>query len=1264
MPSVTMNVLHLLVVLVNVVHALRDQKAMPLIYDEFDGEIAKDDNVHSSQKTASHLEIQETAAADVDRLNHSEHLDLFIPKMEVVTKELAEAKELQLDHLDCNGTLPLSGYFKVSTKLIISQRCNITADGRGAMLFLEAPLHFNESVEFHGNLSVIAVRQPLDGPCVRLEKDGIVRPGAALRFANCHRRKGSGGAMLVLGNFFIHGDVHIRNCSASRGGAIYVEKTFTQSDGTLTIANSLAGVGGAIWVRKTFTQSNGTLTIANSLAEGSGGAIYVQNTFTQSDGTVIIVNSSAIDGGAICVRETFTQSDGTLTIEDSSSRRCGGAIWVRKTFTQSNGTLTIANSLAKWSGGAIYIEKTFTQSDGTLKIANSLAEGSGGAIYVEKTFTQSDGTLTIANSLAEGTGGAIYVMETFTQSDGTLTIENSLSAKQDGGAIHVQNTFTQSDGTLTIANSLAEGSGGAIYVRETFTQSDGTLTIENSSSAKQDGGAIHVLNTFTQSDGTLTIANSLAEGSGGAIYVRETFTQSDGTLTIESSSSAEQDGGAIYVMETFTQSDGTLTIENSSAEQYGGAMTIGGNFTLNKGNLSVRNATAKIGGGMFVFGDVVLVDAAVSFHQCHAWEDGGGIRAIGNVDATNTTLLFVRSTTDKGQGAALMTKDLNQHGGNMVILNNSAGQEIISVANWTADGAVRLEHCRSATFLMSVHQASLTGVLSGDNCTGAAGTLVSQGPVTLRNAVFNKTSAPQVRAPEVEARNWTVAGTEAWISSSTVSYLDKIDCDPVFGGLVTEDGAGCKTCDPGLTFVKRAGPGVTVENKTSWQQCRNCPGGAATCNATAVHMSPGLMVDVHDITRSLHCPNPLACPGGLLSANESKPMCDSGYDGPGCSKCASDFARTDSNVFICMTCATDTLSKVKELLVFVGNDALIFAISAAGVISAQGRNKNSAVFLNQLMAFAAVIAPALLALKQTKTLKDQLKWLQQLLLAASLPIQVGDGESSTAVSTECLLMYFGLEASLVSAQVLSSLVYTMLGLVLAFKSGWRVALVVAVNCFMPKFCAAFGKYLICYRMEPASKQDEMYCLLGDHWVPGMVIAMAAILLCFLVGPGSWLRMVRDKNRREEAQVLYLTRSYQKGYETIEVERLLRKMLLKLICTTLPITLNPSMQMTCLSLVLTASWGLHSSNSPYVKASWNHMEQGLLATALVIIILTSFCLANENHWAHSAAVQITLIVLVAGLVTVAGTLQSVLLIRELIRERRPPELIENEDDITS
>ena len=34
-----------------------------------------------------------------------------------------------------------------------------------------------------------------------------------------------------------------------------------------------------------------------------------------------------------------------------------------------------------------------------------------------------------------------------------------------------------------------------------------------------------------------------------------------------------------------------------------------------------------------------------------------------------------------------------------------------------------------------------------------------------------------------------------------------------------------------------------------------------------------------------------------------------GYDGPGCSKCAVDFARTDSNVFICMKCVAWLLLK-------------------------------------------------------------------------------------------------------------------------------------------------------------------------------------------------------------------------------------------------------------------------------------------------------------------------------------------------------------------
>ena len=34
------------------------------------------------------------------------------------------------------------------------------------------------------------------------------------------------------------------------------------------------------------------------------------------------------------------------------------------------------------------------------------------------------------------------------------------------------------------------------------------------------------------------------------------------------------------------------------------------------------------------------------------------------------------------------------------------------------------------------------------------------------------------------------------------------------------------------------------------------------------------------------------------------------------------------------------------------------------------------------------------------------------------------------------------------------------------KDPW-LALVVGANCFLPEFCAGFGKYLVCYRIEKA-----------------------------------------------------------------------------------------------------------------------------------------------------------------------------------------------------
>ena len=100
--------------------------------------------------------------------------------------------------------------------------------------------------------------------------------------------------------------------------------------------------------------------------------------------------------------------------------------------------------------------------------------------------------------------------------------------------------------------------------------------------------------------------------------------------------------------------------------------------------------------------------------------------------------------------------------------------------------------------------------------------------------------------------------------------------------------------------------GVTIGSvkgkKRDLQQCTKCPEGASplpskwapvawqVVECTMLHhvapptsmafgvksVCQGLMVNQSNISRPYHCPNPLACPGGLLSSNGSTPMCTKG----------------------------------------------------------------------------------------------------------------------------------------------------------------------------------------------------------------------------------------------------------------------------------------------------------------------------------------------------------------------------------------------------
>eukprot|EP00434_Breviolum_minutum_P034219 symbB.v1.2.030278.t1/scaffold3394.1/size57798/1 len=978
--------------------------------------------------------------------------------------------------------------------------------------------------------------------------------------------KKSGGGICVKQSFTnAGGEIQISNSSAERGGGIFVEDNFNNTGGNIKISNSSAEkLGGGIYVMQSFTNADGEIQISGSSAY-SGGGIFVQVNFKHLGGNIKISTSSAKEsGGGIYVFVNFANSGGKIDIAGSSAQKNGGGIFVQDNFNNTGGNIKISTSLAKESaesGGGIYVEHNFTNLRGNLSISGSSAEY-GGGIYVEHSFKHLGGKIEVSKSSAERQGGGIYVYSNFTNSEGEIQISGS--SAYSGGGIYVYDNFANSGGEIQISGSSAKEYGGGICVHNSFTNSEGEIQISGSSA--YSGGGICVHNSFTNSEGEIQISGSSAY-SGGGIYVYVNFEHLAGTIQISGSSAREyggldefeaaggSDGGAIYVrgnlivtgnlsihncsadygggiyvFVNFANSGGKIDIAGSSAQKNGGGIYVHQNFAHRGGSLSVSDSSAKKDGGcLYVDSNAVFANATASFSQCQAQLQGGGILTLGNVSLTNASLMFELATADE-RSAALQASHLEQTGGDMTVYNSSASSEVISVTAWVIDGGTfHIQDCKAMSALMAAHQgARLNATEFVVSTSSGAGMLLSNGEVTMSSGIFNQTSSPQLRAKVVNVTHLNVTGSEASISwESKESTVHDMDCDASFGGYNRSDGVGCTKCDPGSVFVKNITE-KTIANRSAVQHCVPCPNGTSICNATFIEMLPGMMVG-KNISRGFHCPNPLACPRANISVNTNTStwMCAPGYEGVGCAECTNDSARSNSNVFICLKCAQadDTWGRVKivkDVFLFLASDAVIFIISAAGVVTAGRQNKNSKVYLNQLMSFAAVTAPALLALKSTinfvsdvsfeHQFKSLVTTLVQLIPFVSAPVQVGDaGASANNGSTACILRYLGMEPYLASSHFLSSVLYIVLTLSLAAKSGMSVAVVVGINCFLPKFVAAFGSYLICFTMEPAPF-GKMHCLMGE------------------AGPELWITMTRDKNLSDKPEVLFLTRSYRKGGE--------------------------------------------------------------------------------------------------------------------------------------
>jgi len=144
-------------------------------------------------------------------------------------------------------------------------------------------------------------------------------------------------------------------------------------------------------------------------------------------------------------------------------------------------------------------------------------------------------------------------------------------------------------------------------------------------------------------------------------------------------------------------------------------------------------------------------------------------------------------------------------------------------------------------------------------------------------------------------------------------------------------------------------------------------------------------------------------------------------------------------------------------------------------------------------------------------------------------------------------------------------------------------------------------------------------------VLGAIVGFSALSVC------SWIYAVRTRSPKEtRPHVAYLIQAYRPECAIWEVERLMRKVLLALVATVLPVTLSPALQMEAVTLVLIASLVAHLYFWPYEADDWNRAEIGLLIVSLTITGMTTCLIANDLHWAKSALTQRLLVFLICAI----------------------------------
>ncbi|CAE7822474.1 pmpB [Symbiodinium sp. CCMP2456] len=1095
------------------------------------------------------------------------------------------------------------GWFYKSEECTVSSSVLLGSPKHAAQHALEMAV--NQPLEFSGNLRLMGKivfkgRGRMPRPCLTVVGDLIIESGI-IEFDGCFSENGP-GAVSATRLVQRGGQVVFRRCIGVTGGGLFLEKGLEQLGGSLTFEECQATAGGGLFLLSSIpgqigahVDSNGTIAFRSCTATRAGGGLYA--------GEENIFCSSGLlqwTGGVATFSQCHAPDGGCLA---------GGGFLLRQTRLEFSKCRAEQGGKVKpnqFTGGAIAFCDMLELDHAVVHMSGCLSDGSGGAI----------GSYTCAGRTSS-----------VTMQGGRLDVRNCHAEAGDGGGLFVKDLIFARSTAISVDGCVAQGSGGGAAAGSVDFL-DVNVSFQRCDARAGAGGGLNVSGAWKTRGATAVFSSCTSAADGGCAAFGAI--ESRGTTMKVQKCTAGRNGGGIFIASRVSSSASEMEFQDCNARGRGGCVSLHGLDTVSE-IMKFERCRAEFGdgGGLHVHGSWTGKDANVSFLDCKAGRNGGGAAAQ-NVEFDGFGKADFRKCQAAFSGGGLMLWTAGKIAVPMLFEHCSISETRRDVAGSAGlDARKNLELLRTVEFI-------------------DVGPLALSTADTLTISQMNVSTSSFQDMFEVEAGRLLAHEAldcsrlaECKFKAKTLPPMSEIQCSMTSGRASGHGSISCERC---------------LEGMVRWNEtCMACPTGAQQCEVNSLVLRAGTMVSLTNISHSLYCPNPSACPGGDVEG----PLCLLGHQGPGCADCEEEYFRSDGSVLVCSKCDASSAGLGKQLLLMVGKSCAIFGLAAFSALSAKQEVKFSGVLLNQLMSFGTVAATILTAAMQTASATGTIDTL--VTNFAENLVDLSSGSSSgVSHSSLCTVASLGLAPDLWKAQLLNILMPVLLVAALAVMKSGKLSLLIGINCFFPDFLASFGKYLVCYRLEEEGI-NSIYGLTCPFMPAGALGGVAVVCAVGLTGTllflvvRLWLWLSRHNPATADelppSHVIFVTRAYKDKYKFWETERLLRKTLLKLFSQMLPVTYAPASQMASVSCVLLTSLVLYAWLLPYMDLKWNGAEVGLLVTASIMTSLTSCLLSNEAHWGRSAWMQWVLLMSIAMLAGGICLGVGFKFVSELMRERQ-------------